>query len=404
MATQQSVRHINLRRALDSLFRHGTCSRAELSRHLGMTRSATSALIADLIEAGLVTEVESLPEPKRQRTGRPGIDVKINPSGACFIGAEIGVDRLSVVVADLEAETTLSKSIPFPTDSVPAEKAVDNIHGLIREAIEKSGAAGPLRGVCVCLPALLRNDGTVINGLLLGWREVPLLAMLRERLGSEIPVAIENDANAFAFGETYLRPDTRDEVHAFFLLEAGVGGGVVIRGELFRGGVGLAGELGQTVVGGAGFDPGSVARPGHTESYVGREALLARWRQSGGPEDGTLAAFLDALDADDPDALAAARDWGHHLAIGITQATAVLNPDSIILGGSVSPVFHKVRDCVAGVIRSELLDGYPMPRIVVSTTSLAGPGYGAALLMHQRLFRIENGAFPGADQNLLRSS
>lgn len=398
MATQSSVRYINLRRVLDILFRRGACSRADISRQLEMSRSATSAITADLLEAGLVIETDRQHRDKLQRMGRPSIDVAINPKGGFFVGAEIGVDRLSVVIANLLAQPVSKHSIAFDTASVPAEYTVEVLANLISDITDSYAPNMLLHGICVSLPALLRTDGSVINGLLLNWREVPLLSLLQQNLGKDIPLAIENDANAFAFAETYLRPDNRDENHAFFLLEAGVGGGIVIGGELFRGSQGLAGELGQTVSGGVGFDPSGAPRPGHVESYVGGNALLSHWRQLGSLEQNNLPAFLEALADGNEVARAAACDWGTQLAIGMVQVTAVINPDSIILGGSISAVFNHVADLVEKNIRSELLDGYPLPRIRVSENHDNGPAVGAARLMHQRLFRIESDILPAPCQ------
>lgn len=394
MATSHSVRYINARRVLDRLFREGPCSRAELARNLGMTRSAVGSIIADLIETGLVIEAAA-PAMERQRTGRPSLAVSINPEGGHLIGAEIGVDRLSVVVLDMSGQVLFHRVEPHDTPEHAPTATIDALVALVRDQFDRPDIAGPLRGICVTLPAFMTPDGTVVNGLLLAWRDVPLRRLLVERLGDNVPLAIENDANAFALAEIYGRPGNRNETHAFLLIEVGVGGGIVIDGELFRGSGGIAGEFGQTVLGGRGFYSTGRPRPGHTESYVGREALLARWQDCGGPPGAEMDGFLAALQAGQPAATAAAGDWGRQLGLALVQITTVLNPTCITLGGSVSPVFPHVAEIVAEIMSSELLEGYPVPPVVVSQLGVIGPALGAASLMHQRLFRIENDAVYG---------
>lgn len=86
---------------------------------------------------------------------------------------------------------------------------------------------------------------------------------------------------------------------------------------------------------------------------------------------------------------------GRQLGLALVQITTVLNPTCITLGGSVSPVFPHVAEIVTEIMSSELLAGYPVPLVAVSQLGVIGPALGAASLMHQRLFRIENEAVYG---------
>ena len=98
----QSVRYQNELRALDVLFREGAMSRADLARALGLNRSTTGNIIGSLMAQALVVERPRARQPGVPvRTGRPGIDIELDPKGAVFIGAEIEVDRLTAVAIDL---------------------------------------------------------------------------------------------------------------------------------------------------------------------------------------------------------------------------------------------------------------------------------------------------------------
>lgn len=401
MATPQTVRHLNEIRALNALFRHAGMSRADLARALGLNRSTTGNIITGLIGEGLAVERRGEPRGENAaRTGRPGIQVQIDPAGASFLGAEIGVDRLTVVVIDMLAQEIQRLSLPFPTHRQSPQAGTERMVALIAEAVARLERPERLRGLCVALPALLASDGTVINGLMLGWRDVKLKAMITDRLKQHFPaldpaISIENDANAFAIAETYRDTTHRSQTVAFLLIENGAGGGIVIGGRLLRGSGGFAGEFGQIVLGGKGFHTGR-SKPGHLESYIGKDAVLSLYAAKGGEAD--LDRLLQGLARKEAPALATARAWGERLAAGLIQVTSVLNPGLIILGGSVAPVFDHVAGEVAEAMRRELLDGFAMPRIEISGLGIEGPALGGALLMHQRMFSIDESAIYASEQ------
>ena len=96
-----AVRHINEVRILDTLYRQGSASRADLARELGLMRSTVGNLVAGLIGQALVEETELTGATPNGRTGRPGQLLQLNPGHSAFIGADLGVGHLSVVAVDL---------------------------------------------------------------------------------------------------------------------------------------------------------------------------------------------------------------------------------------------------------------------------------------------------------------
>ncbi len=384
MATPRSIRYLNEIRALDALFRAGGKSRADLSRHLGMNRSSIGFIVADLLADGLARE-RPVPSDHRaaRRTGRPGIVIELHPEGAVFLGVEIGVDHLTAVGVDLSAREVVRRTVAYPTRSRPPATGIARAAELVEEAMVSLGLPrSRLRGVCVAVPALVR-DGVVRNGLMLGWRNVPVQALLERRLGN-VPVRVENDANAFAFGATYLGDGARSDTVAFLLVENGAGGGVVIDGRLHRGASGFAGEFGQIPVG----RPGAGAP---LERHVGKDAVLTRYRGHGGPRSADLPRLLAGLRAGEAAAVRTAREWGDHLARGLVAITDVLAPGRIVLGGSVAPLYPQVAGRVEAAMKADLLEGLPVPRIEVSRLGPEGAAFGGACLLHQSLFAVDEG-------------
>ena len=389
MATPRSERYLNEIRALNVLFRHRGMSRAELARALALNRSTTGNIIANLSDDGFVIERRDVERSVGEaRSGRPGIVIELDPHGATFLGAEIGVDRLSVLAIDLAAREIWRSSVAFPASEAPPEVSVARTAELVNEMIATLGSPERVRGLCATVPALLAHDGIVRNALTLGWRDVPLGKLLRRALAIDMPLLVENDANAFAIAETYLGVPQRSDIVAFLLINNGAGGGIVAGGRLMRGSHGFAGEFGQLPVADTGFVAGR-QRPGHLESLIGKDAVVARYRLLSGNASAGLDVLLSALGAGEEAASRTAQEWGAHLASGLLQITNVLNPGLIILGGSVAPIFPFVARRVEEAMRREFVEGYPMPKIELSTLGADGSALGGAALLHQKMFSVD---------------
>jgi predicted NBD/HSP70 family sugar kinase len=400
-AASQSVRYLNELRALDVLFRDGAMSRSDLARTLGLNRSTTGSIINTLLRASLVVELPQVKHPEpREQTGRPGIDVALNPGGALFVGTEIEVDQLTAVAIDLTGRLILRESAAFPASLATPEESADKLVEVVDQLTRAATDPSRIRGICVAVPALV-EAGVARLGLLLNWRDVPIARLIGERVRAKLPVVIENDANAFAIAETYCGTSRNTGTVAFVVIESGAGCGIVSDGRLFRGSQGMAGEFGHLKVGGIGYLSGG---GGLLESYIGKEAVLARYRRYGASDGTMLPDFLDALRRGESAATKTATDWGKWLARGLSHVVNLVNPGLIIIGGSVGRIFPFVAGQVVFALRTALRSDHQMPKIEMSEFGSEGPALGAALLLHQRMFTVDESAvFPkGGVRGLIR--
>jgi predicted NBD/HSP70 family sugar kinase len=370
------------------LFRDGAMSRADLARMLGLNRSTTSSIINSLLAQSLVIEREQeKPTERRAQTGRPGIEVELNPAGAIFVGAGVEVDRLNAAVIDLSGRMVAREEFAFPVGNVAPEVTAGAVADMTRSVLGACGGARNLRGVGVAIPALV-EAGIVRLGLMLHWRDVPFAQLVAEKIGGDTPIVVENDANAFAFAETYATSSRSVGTVVFIVIESGAGGGVVSDGRVFRGSRGMAGEVGHLVVGGAGYAPDA---RGLLESYICREAVLARYQRRSGAEV-NFNRYLELLANGEATAVQTALDWSKWLVRGLSHIVNLLNPELIIIGGSVARIFPTVAEQVRETLRLTLRSGEQMPRIEMSEVGSEGPALGAALLLHQRMFSIDEKA------------
>lgn len=390
-SSPRRVRQANAVAALQAIFANGRLSRADLARQLGLNRSSAGHIITDLTANGLVREVteETL---KPNRAGRPGVLLELVPESALFVGAEIGVEHITLVRIDLSARITHCRVEPFKGRSTAVGEAVDHavklaFDGLTADEFDRCEGFG------LAAPAQMDRSGRVVVAPLLRWRDVDLAALARDALPVHVPAIVENDANAFAIGEAYTRRDNRDGVTLFLVIESGVGGGIVIDGRLFRGGHGLAGEIGHMHA--------PDADGAELEEAIGLERLLARYGQVTRVENITLPRFLADVRDRVPEALPIAEEWARHLGFALVQACRLIDPDRVVLGGSLAALYEMVSARVAFHMEALQAESFPLPEIVVHEAAESGAAYGAACMLHQRFLSLENDLFaddPGGER------
>ena len=377
------VRKSNAVAALHALHSFDRLSRAELARKMGLNRSSSGNIIAELTAAGFVREVEEN-EPKRagrSRAGRPGTLLELVPEAAFFIGAEIGAEHVTTVEIDLAANIVRSATEPFDGSAIPAAEAITGaVHRAIRdvppEQLDRFAGFG--------LTALPRVDaqGNTSSAPDPGWKDINLIDLTRAALPINVPILAENCANAFAIGATYAHSKAQSGVTVFFVIESGVRGGIAVDGRLFRGGRGLAGEVGYLRM------PG---RDGHNlEQAIGLGRTLALYRSRTNRDDVGLKEFLTDVHDRAPDAVTIAEDWAQALAFAVTQVACLIDPDRIVLGGAMAELYPLVAARVAAHIRDFKVEGVRSPEIVMSEDPDHGAAFGAACIMHQRFFSLEN--------------
>ncbi|HEU4759680.1 MAG TPA: ROK family protein, partial [Dehalococcoidia bacterium] len=205
-----------------------------------------------------------------------------------------------------------------------------------------------LRGLGIASPGPVDvKRGIVPNAPQLhGWHDVPLVDIMRERLG--LPVWLENDASAAALGE-HAFGGGRGTLHMLYLtVSTGIGGGIIIEGKLYRGTSGSAGELGHVVIDLNGPACGcgargcleslasgtAIARSGEELVARGESRVLAELRGREGPV--TAEMMKRAVDLGDPASREAFRQAGHYLGIALAGYVNVFNPQVILIGGGVA--------------------------------------------------------------------
>jgi glucokinase len=234
---------------------------------------------------------------------------------------------------------------------------------------------------------------------LLGWRDGPLRAEVEKRVG--LPVVVENDANAAAWGEARFGAGREERFIVCVTLGTGVGGGIVVDKRLYRGGFGVGAEIGHIQMVESGRPCGCGQR-GCWEQYASGGALVrfARERAAesrdeaevllglgdGTPEGITGRDVTEAAHQGDPVALAAFTELGHWVGQGLADLAAVLDPECFVLGGGVSEAGEVLLKPAAAAFE-ELLTGRgrrPLAQVVLAQLGNDAGLVGAADLARHR--------------------
>ncbi len=331
--TTRSMRARNRRQVLDLLREHGVLSQADIARKTGLSRTTISTVVAELRDLGLIVEAET-GRPGTAQSGRPPVLISIDDSVGSAVGIDFGLEHIRVAVANL-SHTVLaerSRELDVRRDAAAclelAATLVDEV--LAEAAVDRARVIGVGMG----LPGPIdRGRGMIAStSMLPGWRGVRAADEMSDRLG--LPVEVDNDANLAALAEL-LWGAAQGCGHVVYVKAAtGIGCGVIVDGHIDRGARGIAGEIGHTVVDESGLVCYCGSR-GCLETIVGAPAIVDLLRRSHG-EHLTLPAVLALAAQGDAGCQRALADAGHVLGGAVANVCTVLNPERVVVGGTLS--------------------------------------------------------------------
>ncbi|MFJ7192877.1 ROK family protein [Streptomyces bacillaris] len=337
-ADKDTVRRHNLSlvlRAVRDEGESGEATRAGVSARVGLTRAAVSSLVEQLMESGFLTESG---KTFSGQAGRPGTALKVARTGPAGLGVEINIDYVSVCVVDLAGTGRVRQTEHLDNRGAPAGEVLARAARIAARTLD-SAREQELRpvGATLALPGLV-SGGSVRQAPNLGWNEVPAEDLFAEALTAlrpghpVLPVASENEANLAALAELWF--GGLGDVRSFLYLtgEIGVGGALVLGGELLRGAHGFAGEIGHVVVDPDGPECRCGSR-GCLEQYAGQTALLRAAGIDGSGGGAGVVELERRARAGDGRAVAALTEAGRMLGRVVSGAVNLVDPDAVVLGG-----------------------------------------------------------------------
>jgi glucokinase len=309
------------------------------------------------------------------------------------VGVDVGGTKIAAGLVDEHGHLIAHDRRESPATD-PAQ-IVHTIGELVRSLVGSSS----VEAVGVCAAGFVdKRRATVVFAPNLAWRDEPLRQRLEDEL--HLPVVVENDANAAAWGEFTFGAGADVEDLLLLTIGTGVGGGVVIDGELVRGGFGFGGEVGhiQMVPGGVKCGCGNL---GCLESYGSGNALVRVTREhaiahqdraaelilrAGGDVAGITGPLItEAARAGDAFALERLAELGDWIGQGVATLTAVLDPNVVVIGGGVSEAGDLLLDPIRRSFENHVTARGHRPMLEVRQARLSNAGVvGVADLARRR--------------------
>ena len=359
------LKDMNERTVLETIRSGAPISRAEISRRAGISKPTVSLALQALLEAGLVRETQ--PDPGRPTYGAVYFDLV--PEAGLVLGLDLGARFLRGAICDLRGDVRARQDVEV-TASEP-EAIVELIAALRRSLIEATGLVGDfLDGAVVGVPGVVDATTGVIRMTHFGTLEGRALRdELAERL--ELRVTLDNDINLAALGEHWRGTARGVEDFAFLSVGTGLGAGLVLRGELYRGRNGAAGEVDLVSVGfGEDFDPCASAVSALAERLAaGAATTLAP------PYDAR--AIFGAARTGDAVARQVVAEEARRIALHVAPIAAVTDVALVVIGGGIGAN----GDLLLDPIRELLATWLPVPpKVEVSMLGEAAVLTGALAL------------------------
>ncbi|MFC7364294.1 MULTISPECIES: ROK family transcriptional regulator [Bhargavaea] len=375
----------NARQVLRCVLETEPTTRTAIAKKLSLSKPTVSAAISRLIDEGWVTETGS--GAASASGGRKPVNLKFNPKKARCIGIDIGGTKVAVGITDLKGE--LESYRTFPTQEYLDHDFFPEIRKMAGEMMEElSLDEEEILGVGAGVPGVTDvQTGIVEEAPALRWRDYPVREKLEEVF--PYPVYVDNDVNIGVLGEHWTGRGKGKQNLIYISIGTGVGSGIILNGQLFRGSQYSAGELGYMVT------DRSLARS-YRPSYEGYGFLES---VAGGTSVGTalseqLGRKVTAEEAfglyrsGNKEAVETLGKSLEHLGIAVANYVSLLNPEMIILGGGLSQSFDVIRPIVSDNVKR-----YAPKECEIVRTAFGGEAgvIGAVALLlkeHEGLYNI----------------
>ena len=389
VATSDTVRNINRRIILDLIRTRQPVSRADLARISGLQRSTISLITEQLLTEQWITQgaLGHLPRGRKPRF------LHLNVERAGIIGVNVRPTNTTIALADLNARFIAHESFPTNADAnVFTKDLTERLRAFIKLYPQIY-----LEGIGISIPGRVDSiSKRIVFAPNLGWRDVDLQTPLE--CATELPVEIENAANACALAEIWFdkRSDGIQDLIAVTVSE-GIGTGIISNGQLVRGANGVAGEFGHVSIDESGplckcgnrgcwevFASNTAAINEYVQAAAGNNSKKQNYRfESDKPSFDDI---LHLSEQGDARAIQTIERMGHYLGIGLSMLISGMAPSMIVVIGEVTRAWKRIKPIIKNILDARLPGSPMVTRIVPAEDSLQPRLRGSMALILQKHF------------------
>lgn len=348
----------NISAILLNLLHNENVSRVSLAQLIGVSTATITNLVAELVAQGLIIEEGFIRHNGQANVGRPQKALSLVANARYAIGIHIDVGRVNITLTNIYGQILEKHSFEHQLNTA-WQQVMDKIVDAVGFVINNSGInPDNIVGAGVAASGLI-DPKTGINVIApnLNWHDVPIRDHLQSKLN--MPVQVENNVRAMALGEALFGTQTHTKVMAFIYARIGVGAGLIMNGQIYRGAGAGAGEIGHTVVS---VQSNMGMHTQTLESLFSEPAIMKSIsRLAKQHPDGILAQHIKqhgtSLDtvfsaalAGDEVVVVLLKERAHYFGIALANLINIFNPELIVLGG----IFTREQNLILPTIRKTL--------------------------------------------------
>lgn len=375
--SKELIREMNQALVFAIVRSSGSASRSQIARSSALSPAAVTGIVGTLIEHGLLVETTT----GTSLGGRKPILLELVPDAGFVVGIKITDDQIIAVLTDLQA--TVIERYNHSLTSTSIADVISAMTTAVQMLIPAANGR-PVHGVGIGLAGVVDSiEGVVRHATYTSWRDVPLAELLADKI--QLPVIVDNDINALVAIERWFGAG-RDVANVLLIsVGRGVGLGMVLDGQIYRGSRGGAGEFGHVKV----SSPGEHCACGATgclEAEVSDSAIARKLSNKLG-RTVSPSEMLERLHRCDPDVVDLYRDAASTLGQAASNLVNVLSPDLVVVTGEGPGAMHSFETLFANALRNDSFAGFAdRLQIVVEAWDEESWARGAASLVLSELF------------------
>jgi predicted NBD/HSP70 family sugar kinase len=326
---------------VDAVRHHGGLTQVELAGATGLSPATVSNIVKELTASGLLHTAPT------SRSGRRAVHVTLARRLGLVAGIHISMRHMRVALADVANTVVSEHSMPLAKDH-RADNELDKAARLIVDMLDSVDASlDEVLGVGIAMSAPVDAATGMISrsGLMRGWDGIPIAEVMQRRIHR--PVFIDNDSNLGALAESRTGAARGRSDVLYIRLAQGIGSGLILGGQLYRGFGNSAGEFGHMTI----DENGPVCRCGNRgclEALAGGPAILESLRETHGALK--LNDVIVRAIGGDQLCVRALADAGRHIGIAAANVCNLLAPERIVVGGDLA----RAGELIIGPIRHSM--------------------------------------------------
>lgn len=379
------IKALNITTVLNVVKNLGPISRVEIAQKTHLSPATITNITAELIENNLIFEKEE----GNSSGGRKPILLILNPTGAYVIGLKLAADHVTGALTNMEANVIIKQTILLEGRSLDNVLSciVDIVTDLLKEGkVQKN----KLLGVGLGMAGIINSEnGQLKYTSIFDWHDVNIVELLTKRL--KVPIYVDNDVNTLALTENWFGAGRGMDNFLLVTVGRGVGMGIVINGQIYRGSFGGAGEFGHTVIeiNGPLCDCG---KHGCLESIASDPAIMKRAAEEilQGKLQKNIKDINDLISLGNNGNAVVQKIFakaGEALGVGIANLVNIFNPQLVIISGEGVRAGELLMNPMKIAIKKNVFNGlFELTEIVIDPLDDDAWARGSASLVLQKLF------------------